>query len=217
MMHVVWDWNGTLLDDLPIVIEAANVSLSRHGVAPIDEQTYRDHFTRPIRRFYDHLFGRPVSDGEWQSLNDGYHHEYYALVEKAPLTGDALQALDRVDGVPWTQSLLSMSTHDTLLGVLEAKEVFDRFARIDGLRGETGGLKEEHLRVHLEVQGIDPRHAIVVGDTPDDYSAARGVGANPILYDGGSHHLHVLESLDAPVAGTLLQALDMADEMAGGP
>ena len=47
--HIVWDWNGTLLDDLHVVIEAANVSLGLFDIEGIDEDGYRDHFTRPVR------------------------------------------------------------------------------------------------------------------------------------------------------------------------
>ncbi len=72
-MHIVWDWNGTLLADLPIIIDAANVSLARHGVPPIDQDVYRNHFQRPVRAFYDSLFGRTVTDHEWETLNDTFH------------------------------------------------------------------------------------------------------------------------------------------------
>ena len=50
----------------------------------------------------------------------------------------------------------------------------------------------------------------VVGDTPDDAVAARHVGAHPILYDGGSHHLPTLQGMGAPVAHTLVEAVEIA-------
>lgn len=209
-IHIVWDWNGTLLDDLGIVIEAANVSLAGHGVGPIDEDDYRNHFTRPIRAFYDSLFGRAVSDTEWHLLNDTFHDEYYARVDGADLTTDSLSALDCADSFGWRQSLLSMSPQGWLVDVVGRKGVSNRFALVDGLTGPTGGTKAVHLATHLERQGVAPESTVVIGDTPDDAVAARHVGAQPILYDGGSHHLPTLKGMGAPVAHTLIEAVEIA-------
>lgn len=212
--HIVWDWNGTLLDDLTVIIDAANVSLGRHGMGPIDEDDYRNHFTRPVRAFYDSLFGRVVTDAEWEALNDVFHVEYFSRVDEADLTVDTLPALSHVDSYGWGQSLLSMSPQTWLDDVVGRKGVTQHFTLIDGLSGETGGLKATHLAEHLKTQGLDPQRTVVVGDTPDDAVAARQVGAQPILYDGGSHHLPTLQGMGAPVAHTLVQAVAIASELA---
>ena len=208
--HVVWDWNGTLLDDLSVVIEAANISLGRHGMGPIDEDDYRNHFTRPVRAFYDSLFDRLVSDAEWETLNETFHIEYYSRVDQADLTIDTVDALGHVDDQGWGQSLLSMSPQMWLDDVVGRKGVSSRFTLVDGLSGDTGGLKATHLEEHLRTQGLDPHRTVVVGDTPDDAVAARQVGAQPILYDGGSHHLPTLQGMGAPVAHTLVEAVSLA-------
>ena len=206
----MWDWNGTLLDDLHVVIDAANVSLSRLGVDPIDEDGYRNHFTRPVRAFYDSLLGRLVTDSEWGLLNDTFHTEYYARVDGAALTVDTVAALDHAKAHGWGQSLLSMSPHEWLADVVGRKELTGRFTLVDGLSGPTGGLKAAHLREHLDSQSLDPSLTVVVGDTPDDAVAARTVGAHPILYNGGSHHLPHLEEMKTPVAHSLVEAVAIA-------
>lgn len=212
-MHVVWDWNGTLLDDLAIVIEASNVGLSEFEVEPLDEDRYRDHFTRPVRAFYDSLFGRSVSDDEWHRLNDVFHAEYMARADRAQLTADALDALDAVGSDPRGQSLLSMSPQHWLEGIVQRKGVIERFSLVSGLSGETGGLKAAHMEEHIETLGLDPNRTVVVGDTPDDAKAARHVGAHVVLYDGGSHHLPVLQEVDVPVAHSLLEAVEIAKRL----
>jgi phosphoglycolate phosphatase-like HAD superfamily hydrolase len=209
-LHFVWDWNGTLLDDLEIVIEAANVGLSEYGVEPLDEDRYRDHFTRPVRAFYDSLFGRPVTDEEWQRLNDVFHLEYMARADAAELTADAIDALDAAGNGPGGQSLLSMSPQEWLEGIVARKGVIERFSLVTGLSGETGGLKASHMGEHLTALGLDPHRTIVIGDTPDDAEAALHVGARVVLYDGGSHHLPVLQQTDAPVAHSLVEAVEIA-------
>lgn len=210
---MIWDWNGTLLDDLEVVIEAANVGLTEFGIGPIDEDLYRDHFTRPVRSFYDSLFQRPVSDHEWQRLNDVFHVEYMARADAADLTGDALDAMNAVGDDPHLQSLLSMSPQGWLESIVTRKGVLERFALISGLIGETGGLKAQHMEEHIGALGLDPSGTVVIGDTPDDATAARHVGAKVVLYDGGSHHLPVLQQTDAPVAHSLVEAVEIAGQL----
>jgi phosphoglycolate phosphatase-like HAD superfamily hydrolase len=209
-VHIVWDWNGTLLDDLPVVIEAANASIGLFGVGPIDEDGYRDHFTRPVRAFYDSLFGRPVNDDEWETLNNRFHDEYFSLADSANLTVDTLEALSAVESYGWGQSLLSMSPQEWLEQIVGARGVAHRFSLVDGLRGPTGGLKAQHMKEHINALEAEPSTTVVVGDTPDDARAARHVGARVVLYDGGSHHLPHLEDMGAPVARSLVEAVEIA-------
>ena len=209
-LHVVWDWNGTLLDDLEVVIEAANIGLAEFGIDPLDEDRYRDHFTRPVRAFYDALFQRPVEEDEWLRLNHVFHVEYMARAHDAPLTADAVEAMDVVGREPEAQSLLSMSPQDWLERIVDRKGLSQRFATITGLSGETGGLKAAHMLAHISGLDLDPSRTVMIGDTPDDAIAARHVGAHVVLYDGGSHHLPVLQETDAPVAHSLVEAVEIA-------
>lgn len=206
-VHVVWDWNGTLLNDLDIVVESVSRSIVRYGLAPLDADGYRDHFTRPVRSFYDSLFDRLVDDMEWEDLNKTFHDNYYAAVGGARLAADALLSLERVDSLGWSQSLLSMSTHAELSHLVDSHGITRFFRSISGLKTANGDRKVNYLRTHLEEASVDPGEVFVIGDTPDDHAAAAEVGARSVAFDGGSHHRHILENLGVPVADSLLGAL----------
>lgn len=208
--HLVWDWNGTLLDDLPVVIDAVNRALRPFGLNPITVGVYRDHYTRPVRRFYDRLFGREVSDEEWLRLNTSFHEKYFELAGRVDLAPGARNAMDTLKEAGWTQSLLSMSPQDWLEQIVDRLGLTDLFEIVDGLSGPTGGVKAGHLDAHLETLGIAGNGVVVVGDTPDDVAAARHVGARAILFHGGSHHIDVLEAEGVPIAETIEEAVDIA-------
>ena len=208
--HLVWDWNGTLLDDLPIVVEAVSRSIARLGAGPIDEDMYRNHYTRPVRAFYDSLLGRRISDEDWSRLNDDFHEAYYELAGGVGLAPDAMAAIDLADELGWSQSLLSMSEHTWLESIVSRLGLTPRIERVDGLKGEMGGLKAAYLEAHLRRMGVDGHSVVMIGDTPDDVAAARSVGGTPILYHGGSHHLDFLLAQGAPVAESLVEAVDTA-------
>ncbi len=214
MRHVVWDWNGTLLDDQELVVDALGVVLDDAGVPRVDLATYQALYTRPLRRFYEHLFGRPIDDEEWAHIDELYHAGYRAALADVELTEDAEVALDAIARTGRSQSLLSMWRHDELIPLVERLGVREHFVRVDGLRGPGGGLKAPHLEAHLQrvvaTAGDDPREVLVVGDALDDAAAAAHVGARCVLYDGGSHPPEQLEAAGVPVAASLTGALDLA-------
>jgi phosphoglycolate phosphatase-like HAD superfamily hydrolase len=62
--HVVWDWNGTLFDDHAAVVAAVNDALARLAIEPIDAESYRSHYTRPVQLFYERVAGRRIEPDE---------------------------------------------------------------------------------------------------------------------------------------------------------
>lgn len=209
--HVIWDWNGTLFDDLHIIVEAVNGSLGELGAPPIDADGYRDHYTRPVDVFYERLLGRRVSAGEWQRIDKTFHDRYREGLGRADLSLDAVDALEAVVDRGWRQSILSMWYHDELVPFVSRYRL-DRFMeRVDGNRGEPGETKHIHLERHLDALGLDELGAdffLMVGDSLDDARAAAHAGIPCVLYDSGAHHRAELEAAGVPVVESLVMALD---------
>jgi phosphoglycolate phosphatase-like HAD superfamily hydrolase len=217
MLHVVWDWNGTLFDDLEIVVAAVNVSLAAVGAPPIDADGYRVHYQRPLNRFYEELLGRPVLADEMASIDQDFHDAYHALLDQARLTVDARRAVELVAARRATQSVLSMWWHDRLVPAV-------RYFGLDDSRGAgaappgpaVGAAKEQHLAHHVAqltrlFPGAVQRQAVVaIGDVTDDAHAARAAGVGCVLYDGGSQPRPALEAAGFPVAATLVEAVELA-------
>jgi phosphoglycolate phosphatase-like HAD superfamily hydrolase len=215
MHHVIWDWNGTLLDDLTIVVDSVNASLRSFGAGPITADDYRDHYTRPVYRFYERLLGREVTAAEWESIDVVFHDAYRSMLGGAALTADAAAALATAARRRASQSLLSMWWHDELVPAADAYDVARWMVRIDGNRGEAGETKVIHLERHLValaaiVPGLAATDCVVIGDSLDDAVAAGDVGVPCVLYDGGSHHRAELDAAGVPVAATLVEALALA-------
>lgn len=68
---------------------------------------------------------------------------------------------------------------------------------------------------HLaELAGVEPERTVVIGDAADDAVAARHVGAQAVLYTGGSHGRASLEEVGVPVVDTLEEAVAVAERLA---
>jgi phosphoglycolate phosphatase-like HAD superfamily hydrolase len=206
--HLVWDWNGTLLDDTALVVAATNATLTRLGSPAISIDDHRRGFFRPIADYYAVLLGHPVPDEEFALLDETFHAVYRDGLADAGLASDAVAAIGAWGG---TQSLLSMFFHDDLVEQVRRRGLEPLLGRVDGLRAHVGGgPKAPHLAAHLSALRVAPAAAVLIGDTVDDVDAARAVGASIVLYTGGITDEARLRATGAPLAGSLLEAVEVA-------
>jgi phosphoglycolate phosphatase-like HAD superfamily hydrolase len=208
--HLVWDWNGTLLDDLALVVQATNATFASVGGPVISADQHRRQFRRPIAEYYAEVLGRPVDEEEFAYLNQLFHDAYQASRPGCTLAADAVDALRSWSG---TQSLLSMWYHDELLPTVDEYGLTGHFVRIDGLRAPLGGAvdhKGPYLTAHLAAIGREPATVVLVGDSVDDAHAAEHAGAACVLYAGGFTGEAQLRDTGAPVTRTLLEAIELA-------
>ncbi|MFF8439267.1 HAD family hydrolase [Streptomyces californicus] len=217
--HLVWDWNGTLLDDTYAVVRATNAAFAEVELEPITPEQYREMYTIPIPRFYERFLGRLPTEAEWERM-DGVFHRYYAEQRTGcGLTAGAEELLHGWQRAGRSQSLLSMYGHEQLVPVVRGYGIEPRFVRVEGRRGPSGGSKALHMERHFEalagVDGIVPENAVVIGDALDDAVAAAHVGARAVLYTGGSHSRSSLEGAGVPVVDSLAEAVALAETFGG--
>jgi hypothetical protein len=153
--HLVWDWNGTLLDDLTLVVSSTNEAFASAGGRSLDADEHRRVFRRPVAEFYAEILERAVDAEEFERLDRIFHDAYRVGLTTIQLAADAKTALK---SWPGGQSLLSMWFHEELVPALETYGLAGLFTRVDGLRTEIGGdLKAGHLARHR--RGADRRLA----------------------------------------------------------
>ncbi|MET9366045.1 HAD family hydrolase [Streptomyces sp. NPDC006632] len=218
--HLVWDWNGTLLDDIATVIEATNAAFAQLGIAPITLERYRDLYCVPIPRFYQRLMGRLPTDAEWLVMDAAFHEQYWSRADGCGLTEGAAELLAARRAAGLGQSLLSMAPHEHLVPIVRRHGITEHFLRVDGRTGPSHGSKAEHMVRHLTaLRAADPQisgeRLVVIGDAVDDAVAAAAVGARAVLFTGGSHSRTSLAAAGVPVVDTLAEAVAVAEELVG--
>ncbi|MCX4508726.1 HAD hydrolase-like protein [Streptomyces sp. NBC_01619] len=213
--HLVWDWNGTLLDDIHTVIEATNASFAEIGLGPITLERYRELYCVPVPLFYERLMGRLPTDDEWAVMDAVFHKHYWQRADACVLTAGAAELLAERQEAGRTQSLLSLAPHEHLIPIVRRHGIEARFVRVDGRIGASHTGKTEHMVRHLAaLEGVPPERIVVVGDAVDDAVAAAHVGAKAVLYTGGSHSRASLEAAGVPVVDSLAEAVTVAEELA---
>jgi phosphoglycolate phosphatase-like HAD superfamily hydrolase len=206
--HLVWDWNGTLLDDLTLVVASTNHAFAAIGGRPVGADEHRRRFRRPVSEFYAEILERAVTEEEFGELDRIFHDAYRLGLTDMRLAADAKDAITSWEG---TQSLLSMWFHEELVPAVETYGLAGVFTRVDGLRTQVGGhLKAAHLATHLEGLGLSGDQVVLIGDSLDDGAAATSVGAKAVLYSGGFTDPVRLRGSGYPVADTLTEAVTLA-------
>jgi phosphoglycolate phosphatase-like HAD superfamily hydrolase len=215
--HIVWDWNGTLLHDIDVVLEATNASFHEIGIPPITLERYRELFCVPIPQFYQRLLGRLPSDAEWEVMDGAFHRHYFARADRAALTEGTSELLSSWSAAGNTASLCSLAPHDRLLPWVTRLGVDGHFMRVDGSLG-TGAVdgKAGQMARHVAaLADVDPSRTVVIGDAADDARAAAHAGVRAVLYTGGSHSRGSLELAGVPVVDTLEDAVALAAGLIG--
>ncbi|MFJ3585367.1 HAD family hydrolase [Streptomyces sp. NPDC090127] len=213
--HLVWDWNGTLLDDIEAVIGATNAAFAELGLEPITLTRYRDLYTVPVPKFYERLMGRLPTDAEWLLMDGAFHRHYWQRAEACVLTVGAAELLAARQASGFTQSLLSLAPHAELVPLVRRHGIEERFVRVDGRIGSSTEGKSTHMVRHLQAlgRGVPAERIVVIGDAADDARAAAYVGARAVLYTGGSHSRASLEAVGVPVVDSLADAVAVAEEL----
>jgi phosphoglycolate phosphatase-like HAD superfamily hydrolase len=212
-LHLVWDWNGTVLNDFAVILRSTNDSFADVGLPPITAEQYRAEIKLPIRAFYTDIMGRAPSDEEWERLDESFHKYYIRYEREAALSAGLPELLREWAATGRTQSLLSMYHDEKLVPVVEHHGLTSYFALVQGTTPPRPQRKGLHLADHLKRLDVDPARTVLIGDSPDDAHAAESVGARVVLYSGGFAAAASLRATGAPIADTLAEAVALLGEL----
>lgn len=186
LKHVLWDWNGTLLDDIDLAIEVMNRLLASRCLPAIDRDRHRATFGFPVRDYYARL-GLGPEHGSFEECARIYIDEYNRLVREIPVKPQARAILERLRARGVVQVMLSASDSVHLRELVEHHQIGALFDELVCLDDHYADGKLGVARAWLARTRCDPAELLVVGDTLHDYEVACGLGARCVLVADGHH------------------------------
>ncbi|MGB1128237.1 MAG: HAD family hydrolase [Opitutales bacterium] len=207
--HVVWDWNGTLLDDTWLCVEVLNGLLARRGRAPISEADYRQHFGFPVIHFYEFL-GFDTDVDSFDKVSREFIADYEGRwLRECSLHPDASEVLAAIANAGLTHSVLSAAKQEALergIGHYGIRRYFSGLCGTDNIYAHG---KIERGRHWMEQLDWDPHEVVLIGDTLHDFEVAEAMGTDCILMAHGHHTPGRLAATGKPVAHSLKELVAM--------
>ncbi len=194
---LVWDFNGTLIDDVQACLDALNALLRPRGIAPLSREDYRRTFRFPVAEFYRGLGMAPTDPFDWEALAESFHMRYLFSKTIAPQPG-AAEAIAAFRAAGIRQGVLSALEQGLLEIQLRQFGFAEAMDFVCGSRNYDGASKEAAARA-LALR--DP--VVLVGDTLHDAEVAHSLGWDCILCAAGHQTEERLRTAGVPVIPTL--------------
>jgi phosphoglycolate phosphatase len=184
--HIIWDWNGTLLNDNWLCVEVMNSMLASRNLPLLTLDRYRDIFDFPVRDYYLKL-GFDFNKESFETVGMEFMIIYNDRQKDCSLHQDALTTLNCLKEKGFPQNILSAREQNELRDETVERGVSLFFDHIDGLEDHyANGKIGVGIRLLNEMK-VDKERILFVGDTCHDADVARELGIDCVLVPNGHH------------------------------
>ena len=198
---VVWDWNGTIVDDVNTSLLSVNDMLIKRNLPTITIQQYHEYLDTPIYKFYEHIFdlNKITFDVIQSEFNSGYNK----YISDNPLNDGAIAVMKMLKEIDIKQVIVSSSNQDIVQKGAEKFGVAEYMNYISGSSDNFVGSKVERAIGVISKITTDYSKVVVIGDTLHDCQLANEIGADCILLSTGHQSKADLQTTGKPVIDSL--------------
>jgi phosphoglycolate phosphatase-like HAD superfamily hydrolase/ADP-ribose pyrophosphatase YjhB (NUDIX family) len=184
--NIIFDWSGTLVDDLPAVLKASNFVLSQSGRPAMSLDTFRAEFALPFTKFYD----RHTPDVPMAQLEEWFHAEFRRAQASVVELPHARKFLEFCRAKKFRTFLLS-TVHGDYFKVQCRGNGFDAF--IDRPYTDVWD-KREKIHELLRENNLQPDETLFIGDMEHDIATAKHGGIHSCAVLTGYNTLEQLRA-----------------------
>lgn len=200
--HIIWDWNGTLLDDSWLCVEIMNGELAKRGLPQLTIQRYQQIFRFPVIDYYREL-GYDFEREPFETISNSFMDTYIRRWHECPLCPGALQTLELIKQKGIEQSILSAAEQKTVEGMVDHFGLRAYFIAVLGIEDQHAHGKLARGEYWMQQLRLPPESILMVGDTLHDYQIAQKLGIDCVLLTSGHQSRERLENSSAPVYNSL--------------
>ena len=204
--HVIWDWNGTLFNDVELCSDIMNNLLRSRGLKIVTVEEYKSVFTFPVKKYYE-ILGHDVSDANWEIISHEFINEYETRKHESDLYPQAEQVIKFISEMEISQSVLSAYSQHTLEELIEHFNLTNYFMRLIGLNNIYAASKIENGIKWMKELGHNKGDVLLIGDTVHDFEVADEIGADCLLITEGHQAKKSLLECGVPVIDSLSELL----------
>ena len=182
--NILWDWNGTLIDDVGVALEAVNIMLERRSLPKINIGQYYSYVDTPIIRFYEKCFDM-TKDDEGTLLPE-YQRLYAELAQELPKNDTTYKTVKALQDKRFRQFIVSSCEQNILNNWLARYGITHFFEAVTGADNLYGGqTMNPSMQDILDAVNKTPSETVFVGDTAHDFDTAKALGVDTLLVTYG--------------------------------
>lgn len=204
MKTIIWDYNGTILDDVQLSVDIENQMLKERGLKyGYSLEEYKSMFNNPMVDYYK-LLGYTFEDETFEEVGVEFYNIYSNNFDQCSLNVGILDKLKESKEKGYTNVILSSCAYDILVEQCRLLGITSYFDCIMGVDNLVGGSKIGVGKQWMEDECIDPKDCLFIGDTNADYETAVALQVSDIYLISNGHqsyerlkklHDHVYHSI----------------------
>lgn len=203
---IIWDWNGTLLNDTEICRISINIMLKKRDLVELSLTDYRTVFTFPVMEYYKKV-GFDFEKEEWDTVAMEFINLYLNALPECELTDFATETLEAFKQRGYRQAIISAMQHEALLKSVTDLGIFHYFDYIGGIGDHYAHSKLDNAKNYFAQAGLDPEKVTLIGDTIHDSEVAAELQCNCILVATGHQSFNRLKNTGLDVVNNLSEII----------
>ena len=184
--HIIWDWNGTLVNDAWLFVELMNEELDVRNLPLIDVAAYREHFTFPVKKYYENL-GFNFEKENFKEVGYNFIQKFKKRKFEAQLFPNIIQLLTIANQKGIKQSIVSAQENNLLNETVKHYKVNHYFQSISGIEHYYADNKIQIAKNLREKINFPNKNIVIIGDSSHDFDVAQTLGVECILFAGGHY------------------------------
>ena len=203
---LVFDWDGTLMDSAEAIVEALQAACHDLELPVPSDDNARYIIGMSLHDALAHVLP-DVDPTQHPLVAERYRHHFLLRDSATALFPGAADAIKELHAAGF---LLGVATGKSRRGLNRALGATGLSGYFHATRCADEGFCKPHpgmLLMLLEVTGVEPKRALMVGDTTHDLELAANAGVDALAVSYGAHHHELLATRPA------LARCDSVDEL----
>ena len=182
--YILWDWNGTLLNDILVCVDCMNELLNERSLPKLSLEHYQKIFTFPVKDYYEEA-GFDFSIEAFEKPAMEFIQLYHENLHKADLFPCVDDVLKFIKDSGLRQSILSAMEHESLVKSLKDKGIYNYFDEVSGIDNHYADSKLDIGQELIKRIACPLEDIILIGDSLHDLEVASELGVDCILVSNG--------------------------------
>ena len=184
-MVIIWDFNGTIIDDIDICLKAENqLAYKYNNGRQIDRQEYLELFEFPVYNYYLKV-GYDLEKFDFSEISKEFIELYKSYSSEYKLNEGILDVLKKSKANGNVNIIISASEQNILDNQVKILGLNSFFKEIIGIKNVEAASKEETALNWLRTTDYDRTEMLFIGDSTHDYEVAEAMGIKSVLVASG--------------------------------